>query len=325
MLSYFRARASAAALVVLCSGIFAAVFSLYGLAWQAALYGGALCLVAVAAFWFSDFRRYREKRALLHEMVNEVTVSLDRLPAPGDEIEEGYQALLRALFDDAARQKTEAAAQLSGMVEYYTLWAHQIKTPIAAQRLLLEERELDARALSAELFRIEQYVEMALCYLRLDSESTDFVLREVDLDGVIRQALRKYATLFIRGKISLQYEPLGARALTDEKWLLFVVEQVLSNAVKYAPGGTISIRLEAPTTVVIEDDGIGIAPEDLPRVFENGYTGLNGRYDKRATGIGLYLCRRVMRKLGHGISITSTPGAGTAVRLALDSKPLKVD
>ena len=325
MLSYFKARASGAALLILCAGIFAGVFFLYGLPWQAALYGGALSLVAVAVFWLRDFWRYREKRALLREMVNEVSVSLERLPAPRDEIEAGYQALIRALFDDAARRQTEASAQISGMAEYYTLWAHQIKTPIAAQRLLLEERELDARALSGELFRIEQYVEMALCYLRLDSESTDYVFREVDLDGVIRQALRKYAALFIRGKISLRYEPVDARALTDEKWLNFVVEQVLSNAVKYAPGGTITIRLEAPCTLVVEDDGIGIAPEDLPRVFEKGYTGLNGRYDKRATGIGLYLCRRVMKKLGHGISITSAPGSGTAVRLALETRPLPVE
>jgi signal transduction histidine kinase len=224
-----------------------------------------------------------------------------------------------------SEDQKEFSARYDDMTEYYTLWAHQIKTPIAAMRLLLQEEGPDPRALSEELFRIEQYVEMALCYLRLDGGVSDYVLREADLDEVIRQALRKYAPQFIRKKIRLNYEPVGAGALTDEKWLSFVVEQVLSNALKYTPGGEIAIRLEAPLTLAISDTGIGIAPEDLPRVFEKGYTGLNGRFDKRATGIGLYLCRRIMTKLGHGISIESQPGEGTTVRLDLSVKPLEVE
>ena len=116
----------------------------------------------------------------------------------------------------------------------------------------------------------------------------------VELDDLIHQAVRKYAPLFIRRKIALQYEDVHCQILTDEKWLEFVLEQVLSNALKYTRKGKIKIYMDpqSPKTLVIEDTGIGIAPEDLPRVFERGYTGYNGRTDKRSTGIGLYLCRQ---------------------------------
>ena len=192
--------------------------------------------------------------------------------------------------------------------------------------LLLQEADLpQARELQNELQRIEQYVEMVLCYLRLDSESSDYVIREYDVDDIVRQAVRKYANQFIRRKIRLVYEPLNCRVLTDEKWLLFVIEQVLTNALKYTRSGTISITLEPEKTLCIRDTGIGIAPEDLPRVFEKGFTGYNGRAQQRATGIGLYLCRRIMKKLGHSISIESRLREGTAVHLYLSCDKLEVE
>ena len=160
---------------------------------------------------------------------------------------------------------------------------------------------------------------MVLQYLRMQSDSSDLVLAWCDLDGVIRQSVRKYAPLFIRSKVTLDYQPVRCRVLTDEKWLCFVLEQLLSNALKYAPQGTVRISLEAPAVLCIRDNGIGISGEDLPRVFEKGFTGYNGRSDKKSTGIGLYLCKRVMDRLGHGISIRSRPGQGTEVRLELDS------
>ena len=165
---------------------------------------------------------------------------------------------------------------------------------------------------------------MVLQYLRLGSDTTDYLIREVPLEQIVRQAVRKYAQLFIHSRVSLDLQPLSLRVLTDEKWLGFVVEQVLSNAVKYARGGTVRIFTRGDT-LVIQDNGIGIAPEDLPRVFENGYTGCNGRTDKRSTGIGLYLCRQICDRLGHQISITSRVGEGTEVRIALGRKALEVE
>ena len=129
----------------------------------------------------------------------------------------------------------------------------------------------------------------------------------------------------IQKKLKLEYEETDIKVLTDEKWLSFVIEQVLSNSLKYTSNGYVRIYLKDPATLCIEDSGIGIAPEDLPRVFENGYTGYNGRTDMKASGIGLYLCRRICNNLGHSISAESAVGKGTAVYINLARRDLEVE
>ena len=167
---------------------------------------------------------------------------------------------------------------------------------------------------------------MVLAFVRLDTDSTDYVICEKDLDTIVKQAIRKFSSQFINRKLQLEYQPIFATVVTDEKWLQFVIEQVLSNAVKYTPsGGTVSVDLEAPKILCIRDTGIGIAPEDLPRIFEKGYTGYNGRTDKKASGIGLYLCKRICENLGHTIAVTSSPDSGTVVRINLSQKKLEVE
>lgn len=218
------------------------------------------------------------------------------------------------------------------MMEYYSMWAHQIKTPIAAAQLILQSAQQqggelspeDCAELQEEIRRIRQYVEMVMCYLRLDSDASDYVIREYDLDAIIRQALQENASVFIRKKIKLHYEPLQVKVLTDEKWLLFVIGQVLSNALKYTPSGSITISLKAPKTLCVRDTGIGIAPEDLPRIFERGYTGGNGRTDRQASGIGLYLCRRICQNLGHTITAVAHED-GTELQIDLQSEKLEIE
>ena len=298
--------------------IFAAVFALYDLPLEAVLYAGVLCLalgLVLFAVGYSRFlRRHRELRQLLRQAGEKALP----LPLARGLLEEDYQALLRAVCQDRARLAAENENRLRELTDYYSLWAHQIKTPIAAMDLLLQEDDSPRRGeLETELLKIRQYVEMVLSYLRLDSDSTDYVLREYPLDDILRQAVRKFAKMFILKKITLDFQETGKTVLTDEKWLLFVVEQVLSNALKYTPaGGTIRIYGDG-ATVVIADNGIGIREEDQARVFEKGFTGYNGRADKKSTGIGLYLCRQVMDRLNHTISLTSRPGQGTLVRLDL--------
>ena len=211
-------------------------------------------------------------------------------------------------------------------MDYYTTWVHQIKTPISVMRMTLEGEDTEEhRELSAELFRIEQYVEMVLSYLRLDSDSSDYVFQEYDLDSIIRQAVHKYAPLFVRKKLRLFYEPVNVKVLTDEKWLLFILEQILSNSIKYTQEGSVSITLTPDKVLNISDTGIGIAPEDLPRIFEKGFTGYNGRSDKKSTGLGLYLCKKAAGRLSHKISVQSKPGAGTVVSIDLDTKMLRTE
>ena len=171
---------------------------------------------------------------------------------------------------------------------------------------------------------VEQYVQMALQYLRMEKMTSDLVFARYDLDALIRQAVRKYAPLFIRRKIILSYEPVHCEVLTDEKWLVFVLEQILSNALKYTVEGSISIYME-DDWLVIEDTGIGICSEDLPRIFEKGFTGYNGRSDKKSTGIGLYLCKQIIEKLRCQIRVESKLGKGTRVLLHLMKEKLPVE
>lgn len=306
--------------------IFFVVFALYSLPAAAVLYGAAVSGAFGLVFIISDFILYRRRRIILKELAQEITLSAERLPAPPlGTAEEDYDALVRLLHEQLKNSENEAAARLSDMTDYYTMWVHQIKTPIAAMDLILQGSDSpESRELAENLQRIEQYADMVLCYLRLDSDSSDLVIREYDLDGIVRQAVRKFSPQFIRRRLRLKYEPLNRTVLTDEKWLLFVIEQVISNAVKYTPSGEVEIYCEAPLTLCIRDTGIGIAEEDLPRIFEKGYTGCNGRLDKKASGIGLYLCRRICRKLGHDISAESSE-RGTVIKIELEAAKLEIE
>ncbi|MDO4321048.1 MAG: sensor histidine kinase [Lachnospiraceae bacterium] len=307
-------------------GLFALVFGLYHLPVAAVGYAAALCLFVQIIVTAVDYGRFCGRHKRLLQLQNEITVTLEHAPAPENLTEQDYQELLQLLFQRGRELSEEKEAGYREMVEYYTLWVHQIKTPIAAMRLLLQGMEAPERqALTEELQRVEQYVEMVLCYLRMEGNSSDYVIKEYDLDEILKQAVRRHASAFIGKKISLNYEPTKVRVVTDEKWLFFVLDQILSNALKYTHKGSITISMEKPKTLCIRDTGIGIAPEDLPRIFERGYTGPNGREDKRASGIGLYLCRRICDDLNHRIFVTSVPGEGTEVRLDLKNVELEIE
>ena len=306
--------------IVLFSGlilIFSTVVWLSGAGGVLAGYTALLSTALALLLALPDLRRFALRHRQLSDALKSIRVSDEQLPPPENLIEEDYRQLIRALGEEKQRQASAMDLRMSDMQDYFTLWAHQIKTPIAAMRLILQTKpENSAMEIEGELFRVEQYVEMVLNYLRLDSDSTDFVFRTCALDDIIRQCVRKYAKQFIRKRIRLEYEGTALQVLTDEKWLCFVIEQILSNALKYTSAGSIRIFTQGET-LVIADTGMGIAPEDLPRVFEKGYTGYNGRTDKKATGIGLYLCKRILNKLGHEISISAQVGKGTRVSIDL--------
>lgn len=315
--SYLKRHIKIIVLLCLFIAVFTVVFSLYSLPVEAVLYAAALCFVIGVILFVIGYIRYLRHHRELGNMISGIGVTVDGLPRPRGALEQDYQALIKTLFDEKMRVVSEADIDRCDMIDYYTLWAHQIKTPIAAMRLILQSEDTAQNApLSAELFKIEQYVDMVLQYLRLDSSTTDYVIKTSDLDAIIRQAVRKYARMFIMKKIELDFKETGLQVLTDEKWLCFVIEQVLSNALKYTPVGKVSIYSEG-MTLLIEDTGIGIKAEDLPRVFEKGFTGYNGREDKKSTGIGLYLSKRIISKLGHSISVESPAGRGTRININL--------
>jgi hypothetical protein len=240
--------------------------------------------------------------------------------------EQEYREMIETLGQHCSDLATKWQKEQQESLDYYSTWVHQIKTPIAVMRMQLQGEDTEEnRALLAQLFRIEQYVEMVLSYIRLGSSQSDFVIREYELDDIIRQAVHKFAPQFVHGRIRLVCEPVSVRVLTDEKWLLFILEQLLSNAIKYTPNGTVTITVSPQKVLSVTDTGIGIASEDLPRIFEKGFTGYNGRADKKATGLGLYLCRQTADKLGIRMWAQSNPGEGSTFYLDLHQKKMVVE
>ena len=325
ILQYLKSKLDIIALFLAFSLIFAASFALYRLPLEAVFYPVGLCLLLGVCYAVVDFLRLRKRHAVLEELKHLEAGVPDQLPDVRDVEAADYREIVRLLRDARREDRTRTDTESNAMTEYYTLWAHQIKTPIAAMRLRLQDDDsANARTLLGELGRIEQYVEMVLTYLRLEGDGTDYVIRACDLGVLLTRILRRFAGDFIGRKLNLDYTPVNTTVLTDEKWLSLVIEQVLSNALKYTPKGAISIYLEAPMTLCIRDTGIGIAPEDLPRIFERSYTGLNGRAGRQASGIGLYLCKRICDNLGHEISAQSVPGEGTTIRIDLSTRQLDI-
>lgn len=307
--------------------VFGGVFFLYSLPLKAVLYPMLICVIIGGIILFLDYKKAYSKHKRLTEIEKLNSALMERFPALETQDDIDYQNIIESLREEIKELETKTDIRYQDTVDYYTTWVHQIKTPIASMRLTLQNEDSDtARQISEDLFRIEQYVEMVLTFLRMGSDSTDYIFREYDLDEIVKGCVKKFASQFIRKKIKLQYEPLNVKVLTDEKWLSFVIEQLLSNAVKYTPSeGKVTIDLEDEKILCIRDTGIGIASEDLPRIFEKGYTGYNGRSDKKASGLGLYLCKCICDNLGNSITADSSPDMGTVIRINLNKEELKTE
>lgn len=329
LLNFLYSRRRIIAVILTVMAVFVLFFVLYGVPVQAVVYAVLISGAITFAAAVGDFLKFRARCRLLSELQSEVLYTLEHLPFPDSELESGYHELLETLFMEKSAVISKADKRYEDSSDYFAMWAHRIKTPITAMSLALQSSDFpEKEELSEELQSIEQYVEMALCYVHLDGDENDFVIKKHSLDEIVKQAVRKFSRQFIRRKLALVYEPLGVDVLTDEKLLTFVICQLISNALKYTKQGSVTIELEseleAPNApiLLIRDTGIGIAAEDLPRVFERGFTGANGRIDKRATGIGLYLCKRICERLGHEISAKSD-ASGTEIRV--DLRPKNVD
>lgn len=306
---------------------------------QDVVYAAVLDAILLLITVLVGFFRYSSKVKALSNALERPVEEQAQLPEATDDVEMLYQRLLENQSIARSESESSAAIRQSQMRDYYSMWVHQIKTPISAMKLLLEvEREElgqlicddeqsqyllsdNMDSFEDELFRIEEYVSMALQYQRVSSTENDFVLEKVSVDGVIRDTIKKYAKIMIRRHIGINYSGTGQEVYTDGKWLAFMLEQILSNAIKYTPQGVVTIETAEEKDrffITIKDTGIGIKAEDLPRVFEKGYTGYNGHADKKATGIGLYLCRQMADKLGHTIRMESEIGKGTKVWIGFD-------
>lgn len=322
---YLKYKIISVAVFVMFIAVYFLVGMLYNMRIDGVLYSMLLCtFIGVVAFIIGFFRFSSHVKSL-KDFEKNVDLNLDNMPEPIDALEVKYQDLLKLFTDDKKEMINSQDKKLTDMLDYYTMWVHQIKTPISAITLMVNQLEEEERKpLELELFKIDDYVDMVLQYLRCTGKS-DYVIRKVNLDLVIRESLKKLASLFINKKIKLQYETLNMNCITDEKWLMFVIVQILTNAIKYTHSqGSIKIYEDTSEkgVLVIEDSGIGISKEDIPRVCEKGFTGCNGRVYKKSTGIGMYLCKMILDKLGHRIEIESEVGVGTKVKIWLPEKTI---
>ncbi|ALS02194.1 hypothetical protein ATZ33_12615 [Enterococcus silesiacus] len=308
-------------------GLFASTFFLYEIplfVYSDALLFSALLIVTVMTIQFSFYAR---KHRQLREGIQAPKLQKFQRNTSYSLLEKDYEQLLVALEKEYRADVDVLEAANQQLMDYYSMWSHQIKTPIAVLNLKMQENELDQTVLRQELFKVDQYLDMMLQYLRMNHTETDFVFEEIKLDQLVKDTVKKYAVFFIHKNLSFSLEPTNQIIISDKKWLQFVLEQVLFNAIKYTNQGGIKVYMnnDTPFELIIEDTGIGILAEDAIRVFERGYTGFNGRTYQKASGLGLFMSKEILTKLGHQICLTSEVGIGTKVRLELTQKVFEME
>ena len=295
--------------------IFGILFYLYDIPFDAIIYGCELSFVWCAVCLFIDFYKYYKRHKLLHINREQFFDDAEQLPEHMDIIEYDYQELAKELYQAKQELISKNRIAKKELLDYYGMWVHQIKTPIAALDILLQNTEQFLYEEDIVNSRINKRLEIIQESIPVsDMKMELFKIEQYAVDDMVRQVIRKYAKIFISKKIKMNFKPTGRYIVTDDKWFVFVLEQFISNALKYTKKGQISIYMKEKS-LVIEDTGIGIPAEDLPRIFEKGFTGYNGRENKKSTGIGLYLCKNIMDKLQWNITVDSEVGSGTKIYL----------
>ena len=230
------------------------------------------------------------------------------------------------LLNENKNLKSEMLNQKDDLNAYFLMWLHQIKTPMTVSKLLLEKPDDTTNTkLKMQLMYIEQYINMAMNYLKMIDHSTDMDITEVNLDDIIKNLLKKYSLLFIHNHISLEYQSNLTYVISDSQWLTILIEQILSNALKYTENGKIAIQyLEDKHALEIRDTGIGIRSEDIPKIFDRGYSGFNGRMNEKSSGLGLYLARKISERLNIQIEVESKLSKGSIFRLVFPTNLTKM-
>ncbi|MBZ2040146.1 histidine kinase-, DNA gyrase B-, and HSP90-like ATPase family protein [Streptococcus sanguinis] len=312
--SYLYSRRFFLALLILLLGfilLFAFVFDAYrSLLEYVALLLAFLSFLFIGADAWTAYKSYRSQKL---QASAQAQTPLEKL----------LQERVEELEYEQKNQLLVEQEKYNDLLDYYTLWVHQVKTPIAASSLLIGDlKDKEAKSqLEQELFKIESYVHLVLQYLRLESFHDDLVLKQENLADLVREVVKKYALFFIQQGLSLNLHDLNHTIVTDKKWFLVILEQVLSNSLKYTKEGSIEIYFHEDR-LYIKDTGLGIQNADLLRVFERGFSGYNGRLTQQSSGLGLYLSKKIADQLGHKIAIDSQVGQGTTVSIAFPEKKL---
>lgn len=300
----------------LSSAVFALVSYLYGRDFEMFIYPFAISLFVFVVIVIVDINLYFK---YLNNVEKFIVDGADF--ENHDEDEEKLLKTIKQCRQEINKLNNLIINEKEEMTDFYMMWIHQIKTPISAMKLLLDERS-DIN-LEVEVLKIEQYVNMVLNYVRLNQLDSDLVIEEVKIDDVIKKAIKTYSTIFIQKHLTINYTESDGTILSDYKWIVFVIEQLLSNALKYTKKGGIEIKF-IDDKLSIKDSGIGIDSADLPRVFDKGYTGKIGRSSIQATGLGLYLSKKIIDHLGHKITIESKLGEGTIVTIDFSTSKFEI-
>jgi signal transduction histidine kinase len=289
------------------------------------IYMNSICLFFATMYIFLGYVYRKSYYQKLHELthINQEQI-LEAAPESQNHQQQISLELLKKLNQYYSSRLQKLYDEKKDHQEFIMSWIHEVKLPITASRLLMENKngkQLDdlVDKLEDELNKIDNYVEQALYYSRIDSFSKDYFITEQPLDKVIKASVKKYAKIFIHKQIHFHQNHTQQLVRTDVKWLGFILDQIVANALKYSKeGGTISFTVEEDRKekrLMIEDNGIGIKEEDIQRVFEKGFTGYIGRSYSKSTGMGLYLAKKMALKLGHDLSIQSKKGSYTKVTI----------
>ncbi len=272
--------------------------------WDTFIYTLVLSLFVVCGFFF---HRYLKNVHAIEHMDDDDAVQVSL-------IAETYHQSMEKMRKDHIRELNEVKARQKEHYNFIVSWFHEIKTPIAVMRLM-QQTEVDPKSLDEEISRIEHYADQALYYARLDSFNQDYEIINCDLEPLIKEAVKTHSKNFISKKIRLSLQLESIIVQSDSKWLQYIVNQLLTNCLKYtAEHGEITIATKVTAgekLLLIRDNGIGIASKDLPRIFTRGFTGTNGRHSMKSTGMGLFLAQELSYKLGHFITCTSELGQFT--------------
>ncbi len=304
----------------------AVIFWLYGIVKEPLIYSSLVCTSFVLTVFIIKYLLNVKASNKIEQIKNSDEREWARLLEPHTLSESDYHMMIGKLDRKLDELTATVDSDRQEMLDYYTGWVHQIKTPISVMRLdLMSNDTKENRELLSELFRIERYVDMVLQYIRLGSPSNDLLIKNEKLDDIIRECIRKYASQFIASKVRVIYDGTDKEVVTDRKWLSVIIEQILSNAVKYAPEGMVEITVTDDLKLIIRDNGIGISKEDLPRIFEKGYTGNNGRLGNNASGLGLYLTKKAADKIQVPVTAESELSKGTSFILDLKRQDMLYD
>ena len=307
--------------------IFGAVYILGKLPIGLFLYSLELAVFLFTVYLIVQYFQYAKRYKTIEGLHTADLSKVEELSKSSGSADELYLKKIASLLEELKDKEQDHSKRQADQLDYFTLWLHQIKTPISAISLLTQSSAAkESKQISQELLRLEDYTHMALNYVKLEETGAEMDLSTVAIDEVIKKAVKKYSILFIYKGIKLNYEPLHMEVLSDEKWLQNLIEQILSNSLKYTASGSISIYQDTAKeqTLIIEDTGIGVRPEDLPKIFNKGYSGFNGRLHEKSTGLGLFLSRKIAHRLGHKLDIQSELGKGTRVSIELAREELEI-